>query len=160
MGTVPRLTIDRVQKGDRLPPLAVDVSATTIVLGAMASRDWRPMHHDKDFAVHRNGVRDIFMNTPNQAAGFERYVTDWTGPTGRLGRMRFRMRASVVPGDRMVFQGVVEKVETDETGCSWAEIELTLRVGETSVTDCSVRVAIPSNDADNPWRRRGEHWKP
>ena len=44
-----------------------------MVLGALATRDWRPMHHDKDFAVERNGTRDIFLNTPNQAAWFERY---------------------------------------------------------------------------------------
>ena len=50
---------------------------------------------------------DIFLNTPNQAAWFERYVTDWTGPTGRLGRMTFRMRDSVFPGDRMVFAATV-----------------------------------------------------
>jgi hypothetical protein len=66
--------------GDKIPTLRYDVTATTIVLGALASRDWRPMHHDHDFAVNRNGTRDIFMNTPNQAAWFERYLTDWTGP--------------------------------------------------------------------------------
>ena len=26
------------------------------------------MHHDRDFAIHRNGTKDIFLNTPNQAA--------------------------------------------------------------------------------------------
>ena len=55
-----------------LPPLPIDVSATTVILGALATRDWRPMHHDVDFAVNRNGTRDIFMNTPNLAAWFER----------------------------------------------------------------------------------------
>ena len=81
------------------------MTATTVVLGALATRDWRPMHHDKDFAVHRNGTRDIFLNTPNQAAWFERFVTDWTGPYGRLGRMTFRMLGSIFPGDTMVFTG-------------------------------------------------------
>ena len=71
--------------GTQLPELAYPVTATTVVLGALATRDWRPMHHDKDFAVNRNGTRDIFLNTPNQAAWFERFVTDWTGPYGRLG---------------------------------------------------------------------------
>ena len=89
------------------------MTATTIVLGALAARDWRPMHHDYDFAVNRNGTKDIFMNTPNQAAWFERYVTDWTGPRGRLGRMRFRMKGSVFPGDTMTFAGVVRVVEID-----------------------------------------------
>ena len=70
-----------------LPALEYEVTATTVVLGALASRDWRPMHHDHDFAVNRNGTKDIFMNTPNLAAWFERYVTDWTGPKGRLGRI-------------------------------------------------------------------------
>ena len=30
--------------------LSYDVTATTIVLGALAARDWRPMHHDYDFS--------------------------------------------------------------------------------------------------------------
>jgi hypothetical protein len=154
------LTADKVKEGDHLPPLAVDVSATTIVLGALAARDWRPMHHDKDFAVNRNGVRDIFMNTPNQACWFERYVTDWTGAMGRLGRMRFRMKDSVFPGDQMVFNGVVQKVQTDEVGCSWVDVALSLTVGEKTVTECAAHVAIPARADDNPWKRRGDDWKP
>src|SRR3954451_17584523 len=101
------LTIDQVNVGDELPELSYDVTATTVVLGAIARRDWRPMHHDYKFATERNGVQDIFLNTPNQAAWFERYVTDWTGPLGRLGRMTFRMRDSVFPGDTMTFSAVV-----------------------------------------------------
>jgi acyl dehydratase len=155
-----RLTIDRVRVGDRLPELSYDVTATTVILGALASRDWRPMHHDRDFAINRNGTRDIFMNTPNQAAWFERYVTDWTGPTGRLGRMKFRMKNSVFPGDTMVFSAVVEKVETDDVGCGWAELAVNLRVGDKTVTDCAVRVALPKDVGDNPWRRSGADWKP
>ena len=77
-----KLLAGQVKAGDALPELGVDVSATTVILGALATRDWRPMHHDKDFAQNRNGVRDVFMNTPNQAAWFERYVpTD--RPSGR-----------------------------------------------------------------------------
>jgi acyl dehydratase len=156
----PVLTADRVKAGDTLPSLSVDVSATTVVLGAMASRDWRPMHHDKDFAVHRNGVRDIFLNTPNQAAWFERYLTDWSGPRGRLGRMRFRMKSSVFPGDTMVFGGEVEKLETDETGCAWAQVATKLAVGDRVATECTARIALPATEDDNPWRRRGEDWRP
>ena len=118
------------------------------------------MHHDRDFAQKRNGVRDIFLNTPNQAAWFERYLTDWTGPHGRLGRVRFRMHDSVFPGDRMVFHGKVEGVESDGVGCSWVNVALELTVGEKSVTTCTARVAIPAAEGDNPWERRGDQWKP
>jgi acyl dehydratase len=154
------LVLDDVKTGDELPPLSYDVSATTVVLGALASRDWRPMHHDHDFAVNRNGTRDIFLNTPNQAAWFERYVTDWTGPTGRLGRMKFRMKGSVFPGDTMVFSGKVESVETDAAGCGWVSLLVTLTVDGDTKTDCSVRVAVPTTPNDNPWTRRAEKWNP
>jgi acyl dehydratase len=154
------LTAERIRAGDALPGLAVDVSATTVVLGALASRDWRPMHHDYDFAVNRNGVKNIFLNTPNQAAWFERYLTDWTGPGGRLGRIRFRMKDSVFPGDRMVFRGSVEGVETDDTGCAWARVAVELKVEDRVVTTCDARIAIPAVEGDNPWKRRGDQWKP
>ena len=91
------LALDQVAEGDALPELAVDVTATTVVLGALASRDWRPMHHDYMFATQRNGLQDVFLTTPNQAAWIERYLTDWSGPLGRIGRMTFRMRTSVSP---------------------------------------------------------------
>lgn len=153
------LTADQVKEGETLPPLSVDVTATTVVLGALASRDWRPMHHDKDFAIHQ-GVKNIFLNTPNQAAWFERYLTDWTGPLGRVGRMKFKMRKSVCPGDRMVLHGVVEKVETDELGCFWAVVAVRMDVEDDPATICTARIAIPRSPADNPWKRRGEEWKP
>ncbi|MCH7708517.1 MAG: hypothetical protein IH884_08490 [Myxococcales bacterium] len=154
------LTAENVKVGDELPELCVDVTATTVVLGALASRDWRPMHHDYKFATERNGVQDIFVNTPNQAAWFERYLTDWSGPYGRLGRVTFRMKDSVFPEDTMVFRGKVKEVETDDSGCSWAHLELSLSVGEKTVTTCAARMAIPASVGDNPWKRSGDQWKP
>jgi acyl dehydratase len=159
-GGLRRLLLSDVSPGDEVPVFAYDVTATTVVLGALATRDWRPMHHDRDFAQKRNGVQDIFLNTPNQAAWFERYVEDWTGPTGRLGRMKFRMRDSVFPGARMTFHGRVEKAGTDETGCGWLELALELRVGEKTMTECRARVAVPVAANDNPWARKGDDWKP
>jgi acyl dehydratase len=156
----PRTVLADVEVDDRLPVLPYDVTATTVVLGALASRDWRPMHHDKDFAVVRNGTRDIFLNTPNQAAWFERYLTDWTGPHGRLGRMTFSMKGSVFPGDTMEMSGVVTAVETDAAGCGWVEVAVTLAVGGDAKTTCAARVAVPVTADDNPWSRHGDQWRP
>ena len=158
--TAPTLTLGDVHVGDALPTLRYPVSATTIVLGALAARDWRPMHHDYDFAVHRNGTQDIFMNTPNQAAWFERYITDWTGPFGRLGRMTFRMKGSVFPGDTMALDATVRSIDTDETGCGWVDLDVALTVEGDVKTTCTARVALPANADDNPWPRRGDQWKP
>ena len=154
------LTIDQVSEGQQLPELPYDVSATTIVLGALASRDFRPMHHDYKFATERNGTQDIFMNTPNLAGWFERYITDWTGPRGRLGRMKFRMRDSIFPEDQMIFRGKVTHVETDEAGCGWAQLDVDVTVEDRVCTSCEVRVAIPKDDTDNPWSRKGDAWRP
>lgn len=154
------ITADQIEPGSRLPELRHDCTALTIVLGAMATRDWRPQHHDHRFATENNGVRDIFMNTPNLAAWFERYVTDWTGPCGRLGWIRFRMKDSVFPGEEMVFTGEVKGVDTDDVGCAWAEIDLQLTSGGRVTTVCTARVAVPAREGDSPWQRRGEKWRP
>ena len=74
--------------------------------------------------------------------------------------MKFKMRTSVCPGDTMVFDGTVDKVVTDDTGCCWAEVTVNLTVDANTATACSVRIAIPANGADNPWRRHGKEWKP
>lgn len=159
--TAPTLVlVDEVHEGDALPTLTQEVTPTTVVLGALASRDWRPMHHDHHFAVERNGMRDVFLSTPNQAAWFERYLTDWSGPRGRLGRMKFRMQDSVFAGDTMVMEGVVRGTETDDTGCGWAEIDVTMRVGDRVSTTCTARIALPVSPDDNPWARRAERWQP
>jgi acyl dehydratase len=157
---VPSLLFDDVHPGDELPALDYDVSATTVVLGALATRDWRPMHHDKDFAVNRNGTQDIFLNTPNQAAWFERYLTDWTGPHGRLGRVTFRMKGSVFPEDTMSMRGVVESSEVDDTGCGFVTVAVTLSVAGDVKTTCTARIALPRAADDNPWARSGDRWRP
>jgi acyl dehydratase len=156
----PQLLLDDVTVGESLPALPYAVTATTVVLGALATRDWRPMHHDKDFAVERNGTQDIFLNTPNLASWFERFITDWTGPYGRLQRVTFRMLGSIFPGDTMVFRGTVTDTGVDETGCGWVAIEISVSVDGDAKTTCTARVALPTSDDDNPWERRGDRWQP
>ena len=154
------LTLDEIEIGQELPELSIDVTPSTVVLGALATRDWRPMHHDKDFAQDRNGTRHIFINTPHNAAYFERYITDWTGPLGRLGKIQFKMSDSVFPGDTMVFHGKVEGKNIDGTGCGWVDLAIWLTVGEKTPTRCNARVAIPTGTSDNPWKRKGSSWHP
>jgi acyl dehydratase len=160
--TAGQVVLGDVAIGDALPALDHDVTATTVVLGALATRDWRPMHHDRDFAVERNGARDIFLNTPNQQAWLERFVTDWTGPLGRPGRLRFRMRDPVYPGDTMTLTGRVDGVDTDGTGCGWATVAIEVRAGDLSrlCTTATFRIAVPTTPDDNPWRRSGDQWVP
>ena len=70
------------------------------------------------------------------------------------------MKDSVYPGDTMTFNGTVSSVETDESGCGWANLKITLTVDEKPVTDCTARIALPVDADDNPWQRAGDDWKP
>ena len=149
-----------VKEGADLPVLEKEVAPVTVVLGAMASRDWRPQHHDYKFATERNGLDDIIMNTPNLAAWFERYVTDWTGPKGRLGRIKFRMKDSVYPGDTMKFSGKVTGVEPGAEGIGWVSVAIELTAGEKSCVGCEAKVAVPMSNDANPWSLKGDAWKP
>lgn len=158
--SAPRLHAADVAVGDRLPPLEVEITARTVVIGASASRDWQPQHHDHRWAVERAGTRDIFLNTPTQAGWIERYLTSWAGPTARLGRLTFRMRRSVFPGDRLVFAGEVTSVDEDADGCTWMTVDLDLSVDGETATRCTARLALPSGSEENPWVRTGDSWVP
>ena len=109
-----QLTLSEISEGDELPELSIDVTPTTVVLGALATRDWRPMHHDKDFAQERNGIQNIFINTPHNAAYFERYITDWTGPDAVIRNVAIKLGAPNLPGDTLTFSGTVASREGDE----------------------------------------------
>jgi acyl dehydratase len=92
--------------GDELPTLALPITRTLIVSGALASRDYQDVHHDQELAQSR-GSKDIFMNilTTNGLVG--RYVTDWSGPRSRLSDVNIRLGAPNYPGATMTLTGSV-----------------------------------------------------
>jgi acyl dehydratase len=141
--------------GASLPPLEVKVLARHVVMGASSSRDWQPQHHDTHWAVERVKVKDIFLNTPNQAGWFERYLTDWTGPSGRLAKVRFKMKKSVCAGDTMRFEGTVAEIDD-----GFVDVDVVLSVDGDVATECRARIAVPRNETDDPWQRTGDDWRP
>jgi acyl dehydratase len=152
------LILSDLSPGDRLPELALTMSATRIVAGALASRDYSPLHHDRAYVAEVGGQCDIFANTQFQAALFERYVQDWAGPLARVAQMRFRMGQSVFAGDEALIGGTVKEVSPDGACGASAIVAVELRVGDTVATGCEVLVALPAAPGDNPWSRRGADW--
>jgi hypothetical protein len=153
-------TLADVSVGDELPPLEVKILARHVVMGASSSRDWQPQHHDTHWAVERVKVKDIFLNTPNQAGWIERFLTDWTGERGRLGKIRFKMTRSVCAGDVLRFDGTVTATLKDDVGVGWVDIDLRLSVEGETATSCTARIALPVDADDDPWQRRGDQWRP
>ena len=102
---------------DELPELEVAMTATRIVAGALATRDFMPVHHDKAYA-NAQGAPDIFMNIMSTNAWCSRYLTDWAGPEAMLRRLSIRLGVPVFPGSRLRFAGRVTAVESVFIGAS------------------------------------------
>jgi acyl dehydratase len=98
--------------GDELPDLDVPITATAIVAGAIASRDYQDVHHDRELAVAQ-GSKDIFMNILTTNGYVGRFVSDWAGPEALLLCVDIRLGAPNYPGDTMVLSGRVTEVEGD-----------------------------------------------
>ena len=92
--------------GDEMPPFDLPLTATVIVAGAIASRDFMPVHHDRELAIER-GSPDIFMNILTTNGYVGRYITDWAGPNSLLRSVDIRLGAPNYPGDEMKLSGRV-----------------------------------------------------
>ena len=126
-----------VTVGDELPELEIPITATLIVAGALASRDFQDVHHDASLARQR-GAGDIFMNilTTNGLVG--RFVTDWAGPEAILRSVKIRLGSPNYPGDVMRLTGHVTLVEGDD-------VEVSIR-GATGIGEHvsgTVRITLP-----------------
>jgi acyl dehydratase len=101
--------------GEELPFFELDVTPTVVVAGAIASRDFMPVHHDRDFA-QAQGAPDIFMNILTTNGYVARYITDWAGPEAMLRSIAIRLGGPAVPGYALRFTGRVasEHLDGDE----------------------------------------------
>ena len=99
-----------VSEGQRLPLWTLPVSPTHIVAGALATRDFQDVHHDRDLA-HKKGSADIFFNINTSLGFMERYVTDWTGPEAVVTALRVRLGAPAYPYLPLTFAGSVQFVD-------------------------------------------------
>jgi|TARA_B110000967_G_scaffold77588_1_gene80208 acyl dehydratase len=154
------LIFSQVEVGSRLAVLEFDITTTVVIAGALANRDYSQLHHDRGYAQEEAGHKDIFVNTQHQAAFFERYLYDWSGSLGRMGRMNFAMKNVVYAGERISIEGHVCETDIDAQGCAWAKLKLTLSVGSSVSTECEVKYALAIDENDNPWLRQGKDWKP
>ena len=103
-------------RGIELPAWELPVTATLIVSGAIATRDFQDVHHDRDLA-QSHGSQDIFANILTTNGLVERYVVDWArsqGLTVDVGSIAIRLGAPAHPGDTLHFSGVIEEVDGDQ----------------------------------------------
>lgn len=108
------LSLSDVKVGDELPALDVPLSASIIVGGALASRDYTPVHHDRAAAVAQ-GMQDVFMNILTTNGYVGRFVTDWAGTDAQIRGLAIKLGAPNVVGDTMKMRGTVKETGDDGT---------------------------------------------
>jgi uncharacterized protein len=131
-----------VAVGDGLAPCPIPITATQIVAGALASRDFQDVHHDRDLA-HARGSQDIFMNILTSSGLCGRYVSDWAGPEAVFRSLRIRLGAPNHPHDTMTMYGSVTAATAEGAG---GVVEVSLR-GANSLGDHVVgtaEIALPA----------------
>jgi hypothetical protein len=106
------LSCAEVSVGDKLPPLDIDVTTGLVVCGALATRDFEPVHHSKAVA-QAAGLPDVFMNILTSQGLMTRYATDWSGPEATVKSLDIRLGAPNVPGMVMTVTGEITAKDED-----------------------------------------------
>jgi acyl dehydratase len=110
------LAWNAINVGDEVTPMDVPVTTTLIVAGAIASRDYMPVHHDRDFA-NSQGSKDIFLNILTTNGLCVKFLHDWAGPDAMIKRLSVRLGVPAYPNDPLRFEGsVADKSSADGEG--------------------------------------------
>ena len=112
MTTVGSQRFADLKAGDEIPPFELPLTYTRVVAGAIASRDFMPAHHEKEYAVAQ-GAPHIFLNIMTSNGLAARYLTDWAGPEAMLRSLEVRLGAPAIPGHVLRFTGRIESVRTE-----------------------------------------------
>jgi hypothetical protein len=96
-----------------VPELQIQVTPTVVVATALATRDFYPVHHDRDLAVQR-GSKDIFLNILTTTGFVQRYVTDWIGPDAIVRSVSIRLGVPCYAYDTLTFAGTATEAPGGE----------------------------------------------
>lgn len=104
------LSAKELEAGQALPDLDIPITTTLVVGGALASRDFTTVHHNKAEA-QTQGLPDLFMNILTTQGLCSRYLTDWAGPDAVLKSVKTKLGGPNLPGDTLKLRGKVLSVE-------------------------------------------------
>jgi acyl dehydratase len=118
-----RTTLDwnAIGIGDAIKPMTIDVTATVVVAGAIATRDFMPVHHDRDYAASQ-GSPNIFMNIISDTGYCSRFLTDWAGPETMVRKLAIRLGVPAYAGSTLRYTGSVTG-KSQENGEGLIEVE-------------------------------------
>lgn len=116
-----------IEIGDEVTPLEIPITTTMIVAGAIASRDFMPVHHDRDYA-NKQGSPNLFMNILTSNGYCVRFLTDWAGPEAMVTKLSIRLGVPCFPDDPLRFTGsVTGKTRGSEEATDEYFVEVTFK---------------------------------
>lgn len=109
---------------DEVTPLEIPITTTMIVAGAIATRDFMPVHHDRDYAK-KQGSPNLFMNILTTNGYCVRFLTDWAGPEAMVKNLSIRLGVPCFPDDPLRFTGHVTGKTEGSNGENFVDVAFT-----------------------------------
>lgn len=108
--------------GDAVTPMDIELTHTIIASTAIASMDFMPVHHDKDYALSQFAP-DAFLNILSTNGFVSKFLTDWAGPNAWVKNINIKLGVPAVPHQTLRFTGeVLDKSEVED------KVEITVSV--------------------------------
>lgn len=114
--------------GDAITPMNIPLTHTIVASTAIASMDFMPVHHDKDFALSQFAP-DIFLNILSSNGFVSKFLTDWAGPEAWVKKINIKLGVPAVPHQILKFTGEVLGKNTVGNEC---HIEVSLQAANDS----------------------------
>jgi acyl dehydratase len=103
-----------INVGDAITPMNIELTHTMVAATAIASMDFMPVHHDKDYALAKFAP-DIFLNILSSNGYVSKFLTDWAGPECWVKKIAIKLGVPAVPHQVLRFTGeVVSKTAQGE----------------------------------------------
>ena len=108
----PSANIELPKEDPSYPPVAIDITTSFIVAAAIATRDYQPIHHDRDAAI-RGGTKDIYLNILAAVGLVQRSIETWYGPNIKIESLNLRLLSQCYPGDCLTFKNISSTSSAD-----------------------------------------------
>jgi hydroxyacyl-ACP dehydratase HTD2-like protein with hotdog domain len=111
-----QLYFEDVSVGDEIPTAVESVGEVQLFFFSAATYNGHRIHYDLPYA-QSEGLPNLLVHGPLQAALMARTLTDWIGPAGRLVRFSVQNRGNAFPHQQIHFGGVVVEKRESEGRC-------------------------------------------
>jgi hypothetical protein len=95
-----------IKVGDAIKPMDIKLTHTIVTATAIASMDFMPVHHDKDYALSQFAP-DAFLNILSSNGFVSKFLTDWAGPETWVKKINVKLGVPAVPHQVLRFSGEV-----------------------------------------------------